>query len=208
MGRSNTLLSTKKNQDALFERGFKSWCENTAVAIRKRLGINSSSPLSPYDLAIKLGVTVWKLEDVTGLGQETREYLTSTQGDEWSAITVLVNGEEIILINPTHSPARQSTDLMHELAHIIRKHDAAQVFLSESGYALRTFNEKQEAEADWFAGTLLLPRSVLEYCTYNHLPLYTILQDYTVSKMLYSCRIRMTGINKQYRKNFKPQQSI
>lgn len=208
MSKPSAILLTKKKQDTLFERGFKSWCENTAVVIRRRLGINSSAPLSPYDLAGRMGVLVWKLEDVAGLGQETREYLSSMQGDEWSAITVLVNGEEIILINPTHSIARQSTDLMHELAHIIKKHDAARVFVSESGYALRTFDEKQEAEADWFAGTLLLPRAVLEHCAYNHTPLYTILEDYAVSKALYNYRMRMTGVNRQYRRVFRPQHPI
>ncbi len=207
MGRSTAVLLTKKKQDTLFERGFKSWCENTSVAIRKRLGVNSSSPLSPYELAAKLSVKVWKLEDVAGLSQETREYLSSAQGDEWSAVTVMVNGEEIILINPTHSVARQSTDLMHELAHIIRKHDAAKVFVSESGYALRTFDERQEAEADWFAGTLLLPRTVLEHCAYNHTPLFTILQDYAISKTLYNYRVRMTGVNRQYRRGIRPQQA-
>lgn len=208
MGRSSAVTLAKKKHDSLFERGFKSWCENTAVAIRRRLGVNPSSPLSPFDLAAKLRVTILKLEEVAGLSQAAREYLSSTQGDEWSAVTVLVSGEAIILINPTHTAARQSTDLMHELAHIIKNHDAAKVFVSESGYALRSFDEKQEAEADWFAGSLLLPRAVLEHCAYNHIPLYTILQDYVVSKTLYNYRVRMMGINRQYRKAFKPQQSI
>ena len=203
MGKSRTVLINKKKQDTLFERGFKSWSENTAIVIRKRLGISPFAPLSPYDLAAKLNVLVWKLEDVVGLAQQTREYLSSTQGDEWSAITVLVNGEEIILVNPSHSVARQSTDLMHELAHIIKEHDGAKVFVSESGYALRTFDEKQEAEADWFAGTLLLPRPALEHCSYNHIPLYTILQEYSVSKALYNYRVRMTGVNRQYRRVFR-----
>lgn len=208
MPKSTANLLAKKKQDALFERGFKSWCENTAVVIRRRLGVNSTAPLSPYLLADKLGVVVWKLEDVAGLGQETLKYLSSAQGDEWSAITVIANDEEIILINPTHSIARQSTDLMHELAHIIKKHDAAKVFVSESGYALRTFDERQEAEADWFAGTLLLPRAVLEYCAYNHIPLYTVLEDYAVSKTLYNYRVRMTGVNRQYGRAFRRPQTF
>lgn len=208
MQKSSKVLQTKKKQDSLFERGFKSWCENTAVAIRRRLGVNPSAPLSPYELADRLGVSVWKLEEVTGLDQDTRAYLSSARGNEWSAITVLVNGVEIIIVNPTHSAARQSTDLMHELAHIIKKHDAAKVFFSESGYALRTFDEKQEAEADWFAGALLLPRAVLEYCAYSHTPLDTILQDYAVSKTLYDYRVRMTGVNRQYRRAFRTQQPI
>lgn len=206
MDRSVRELLIRKKQDSLFERGFKSWCENTSIAIRKRIGINSFSPLSPYELATRLGVTVWKLEDVTGLNQTTREYLSSIQGDEWSAVTVLVNGEEIILVNPTHSIARQSTDLMHELAHIIKKHNAAQVIISEAGYSFRTFDEKQEAEADWFAGSLLLPRTALEHCAYNHIPFYKILQGYAVSRTLYHYRVRMMGINKQYKRAFKSQQ--
>ncbi len=208
MTKTTSTLLTKKKQDALFERGFKSWCENTAVAIRGRLGVSPFAPLSPYDLAAKMNVIVWRLEDVAGLARQTLDYLSSSEGDEWSAITVLVNGEEIIIVNPSHSVARQSTDLMHEIAHVIKKHDAGKVFVSESGYALRTFNEKQEAEADWFAGSLLLPRTALEYTSYNHVPLFTILQEYAVSKALYNYRVRMTGVNRQYRRTFKSLSSV
>ncbi len=197
---SSTLLVTKEKQAVLFERGFKTWCENISVTIRKRLGLLPSSPLSPYVLAEKLGVEVWKLEDVPDLAKTTYEHLVSQQGDEWSAVTVVVNDKHIIITNPKHSLARQSSNLMHELAHIIKKHNAAQMFMSQTGYMLRSFDEKQEAEADWFAGTLLLPRTVLSHCIYMRIPAQQVLQDYFVSKVLYQYRVRMTGVNRQYRR--------
>jgi Zn-dependent peptidase ImmA (M78 family) len=198
--KANSLLVPQAKQDTLFERGFKTWCENISVTIRKRLGVFPQSPLSAYDLALRLGVKVWKLENVPGLSIAALSHLSSVNGNEWSAVTISSNNQIIIIVNPTHSAARQSSDLMHELAHILKKHEDSQVFLSETGYALRSFNEKQEAEADWFAGTLLLPRTALSYCTYHNVPLTQILSDYAVSRDLYNYRLRKTGVKRQFGK--------
>lgn len=191
--------ATDKEKEALFDRGFKAWCENTSETIRGKLGLSPISPLSPFDLASKLGIDVWPLASVPGLAGDCIEYLSSTDGDEWSAVTVVVEGRQIIIINPSHSAARQSSDLMHELAHVIKRHEAGQVIISES-YALRNFDEKQEAEADWFAGVLLLPRAALAQCTYLRVPTEKILSDYVVSRALFDYRMRMAGVNKQFQK--------
>lgn len=89
---------------------------------------------------------------------------------------------------------------MHELAHVVLEHDASRVFITEEGFALRNYNDKQETEADWLAGSLLLPRVALEMLAYNHVPKAKVLADYSVSSDLYEYRVRMTAINRQYKK--------
>ncbi len=65
----------------------------------------------------------------------------------------------IVIYNPAHSPARQASDIAHKLAHIILEHDPAKMVLSQDGtIVMRSFNEKQEEEANWLAWSLLLPR--------------------------------------------------
>lgn len=191
-------LAIPKGQEALFERGFKTWCENTAVGIRKKMGLTSTSPLSPFDLAQQLGVIIWELDSVPGLDAGVTGYLSSADGDEWSAVTVEANNKKIIVVNPSHSEARQASDLMHELAHVILSHSAAKVFMTPEGYALRDFDEKQEAEANWFAGCLLLPREALADCLRKRKTADEALEEYGVSKQLYTYRQNMTGVRKQF----------
>ena len=193
-------LAIREGQEALFERGFKTWCENTAVSIRKKMGLEQTDPLSPYDLAKQLGVVIWSLEEVPELDQATSNYLCSTEGDEWSAVTVEVNCTRIIVVNPTHSQARQASDLMHELAHVTLAHDAAKFFITTDGYAMRDFDEKQEAEANWFAGCLLLPRVALANNLYKRKTVDTAIEEYGVSRQLYTYRLNMTGVRKQFRR--------
>ena len=189
--------AVSKRQQALFERGFKAWCENTSESMRTKLGLEAYDPIPAYELAKKLGVRVWQLEDVNDLPAETLSHLSSHDGDEWSAVTVSHDGVSVIIVNPRHSVGRTSSDLMHELSHIILHHNAGQTFVI-GDLMMREYDEKQEAEADWLAGALLLPRRALEYIKYNHISNDDAYDNYRVSSQLYNYRCRMTGVNRQY----------
>lgn len=186
-----------KKQQALFQRGFKTWCENTSESMRTKLGLEIYDPIPAYELAEKLGVSVWRLQDVEDLPDTTLQYLSSSDGDEWSAVTVSYDGINVIIVNPRHSIGRTSSDLMHELSHVILGHAAGKTFVI-GDLMMREYDEKQEAEADWLAGTLLLPRKALEHIKYNRIPNEDVLQFYRVSTQLFNYRCRMTAINRQY----------
>ena len=64
-----------------------------------------------------------------------------------------------IVINPGHSRGRQSSTLMHELAHVQLKQVPARVDVSAGGLLmLSDYSEDAEAEADWLAAAMLFPR--------------------------------------------------
>lgn len=196
-GNSTNALAVTAEQEKTFERGFKSsWCENTAESIRLRMGLKKNSPLAPRDLASHLGVKVIELEAVPELGVETLEYLGSVDGDEWSAVTVHCAGVEIVVLNPTHSTARQASDLMHELAHIIRGHKPTQMHI-QGEFALRDFDPLQEAEADWLAGCLLLPRVALLESALRKEPVEDAIERFGVSRSLFTYRMNKTGVARQ-----------
>jgi len=185
-------------QTVNFERGFKAWSENIAQSLRKKLNISKFSPLSPYELASYLNVRIISPKDIDNLSKETCKYLTSSEGNEWSAITLNVSNISVIIINTFHSQARQASDIMHELAHILRGHKTPQVFIDGSGLTIRSFDQLQEAEADWLAGTLLLPREVLIHCHFNKLSEQEACRLFNVSSELYKYRMNISGVKRQF----------
>ena len=196
-GEANTL-AVPKDREKTFERGFKTWCENTAESIRKRMDLQPSDPLSPVELAAHLGVILLDLDKVPGIDQAIVSYLSSAEGDEWSALTVHANGKQIIIVNPRHSQARQASNIMHELAHILRGHKPAQVFM-HGAFALRDFDQMQEAEANWFAGCLLLPRAALLSSGYRNESVDDAIARFGVSRSLFVYRTNISGVGRQLR---------
>jgi Zn-dependent peptidase ImmA (M78 family) len=192
----NDTLAVPKAKVSSFERGFKTWCENKALSIRAELNLKPSAPLSPFVLAQHLGVIILDFHKVQELDTESATYLTSAKGDEWSAVTVYAAGKKIIVTNPRHSEARQASNIMHELAHIIRGHRFAQVRHFQ-GYAIREFDQIHENEANWLAGCLLLPRKALLDASYTEMPIDEAVEKYGVSKSLYKYRVVITGVNRQ-----------
>jgi Zn-dependent peptidase ImmA (M78 family) len=148
-------------------------------------------------LAKKLHVLIWTLDNVPDLPVETLGFLASSRGDEWSAVTVCYNEQSTIVVNPRHSTGRTSSDLMHELSHIMLDHKAGETYFS-GDFMMREYDEKQEAEADWLAGAILLPRKALEHIKHDHLSDEQVTETYGVSSQLYIYRCRMTAINRQY----------
>lgn len=189
-------LAVSKSEEKRFERGFKAWCDNVSITTRKKLGINDTDPLSPTVLAANMGVTIVELANVPGIDATTVQHLSSAEGDEWSAVTVHTANKQIIIVNPRHSNARQASNIMHELAHLIRGHKPAQIYAYEA-YALRDFNQLQENEANWLAGCLLIPRPALVKSGYRNETPDEFIERFGVSKSLYNYRLNITGVRRQ-----------
>ena len=182
-------------------RGFKSWSEKIAAEYRSHLRLDRASPLDPHDLAAYLGVRVWTPRDVPGLSQSGIEQLTKTDPGSWSAATVAANGRHLVILNSSHAETRQRNSLTHELAHLVLNHRPVRTAVSEEGFLFNDrYDEKQEEEADWLAGALLLPREAL-LNAYRRTPSSPVIaRHYGVSTKLADWRLRMTGIPLQVRR--------
>ena len=186
------------------ERGFKSRCEEMARSLRVELDLDPGGPLSAQLLADYLGVIVWQIEDL-GLSGEEIEQLTVVDPDAWSAVTVSAHGRDAILVNPTHTKGRYSSDVMHELAHLLLGHQPSTVFFAgDEHLALRGFNPQLEEEATWLAGALLLPRTALMRIHLAKQSTREICEDYGVSEQMLEFRMRITGVRKQIASRRKP----
>ena len=185
----------------VFERGFKTWCENYSVQQRRDMGLAAHEPLDARKLAAHLGVRVWIPGDIPGLSAETLAILLRSDGVTpscWSAVTLIAGSSKVIILNSSHSAARQSSDLMHELAHLIRGHVAQEVDLSEEGLMLlKDYDKQYEDEADWLAGCLLLPRDALLSIKRRRLEAIEAATMYGISQRMLSYRMAVSGVGRQ-----------
>lgn len=121
----------------------------------------------------------------------------------WSAVTLELPQEQLklIILNDTHSLARQSSDLTHELAHHLCGHAPSSLEVSQEGLMmLESYSRKDEEEADWLSGCLLLPRPALMHIKRNIADERSAVSEYMVSVAMLRYRLDVTGVNYHYRR--------
>ena len=191
-------------REARMERGFKSRCEHIARSLRSELGLEPTASLSPRRLASYLNIHVWPVTDL-GLEQADIDQLVRVDGNAWSAITVAAAGREAIITNPNHHGGRYSSDVMHELAHLLLQHQPSTMFFAgDTDLALRGYNAAAEQEANWLAAALLLPRVALVRLRKLHIPIQTVCENYGVSEALLTFRMNVTGVERQFSQSNTP----
>lgn len=185
----------------MFKRGFKAWCERTALDKRTDLGLRQVDKLDPYDLANHLGVTIRRPDEIPSVSQGCLKRLLRDDRDSWSAITLRHGSQTTIILNTAHSVARQASDLMHELAHIILGHTPARVDVTDDlQLLLRTHDPGQEDEANWLAGCLLLPRPALLNLQRRRIDPADAAREYGVSVPMFTYRLQVSGATIQARR--------
>ena len=180
------------------QRGFKTKCENLALQVRSELGLKKTDPLSPQCLAERLGVYLWKPSDIAGLSREALRQLQKDRAS-WSAVTVSLGGIDAVIYNSSHSRGRQSSDIMHELSHILLGHRPVEMILfsEDVDIVLREYDPSLEEEANWLAGCLLLPREALLWIGRNGIGDSEACSKYGVNRVLLNFRMNKTGVNSQ-----------
>lgn len=181
------------------DRGFKSWAERTSLTLRQEIGLAIEGRLDPSQLAGFLEVDVRTPYDVPGLPKHVLDQLLHCDPWGWSAVSLLLpNGRSLVIYNPRKSKGRQASDITHELAHFILDHQPATIILSHEGsIAMRTFDRKQEEEANWLAWCLLLPRDALLRAKRAGLRTAQIAARYGVTEALVTYRLNMSGVDTQ-----------
>jgi Zn-dependent peptidase ImmA (M78 family) len=182
--------------NSTLERGFKSWAERTAASLRGELQLGPSDLLQPAALAVYLEVLLWTPRDVPNLPADVLNQLTEVDPWGWSAVSVIHDGGAVIIYNPRHSAGRRSSDIVHELAHLILGHEPARLIMSHDGsFVMRSYDQKDEDEANWLAWALLLPRDALLACRRQNLTPLEIADQFGVTDTLVNFRLRMTGVD-------------
>lgn len=184
---------------ATYKRGFKKWSDNQSAELRKSLGLNPYSPLCAFELCKYLKIPVWLPEDIPGMDQTQLDELLNNSSSLWSAFS-LCNSEDVNIIvhNPVHAPARQQSNLMHEIAHIVCKHTVPKDKLNLGlGGFLRNYDEDQENEAIWLGACLQLSRESLLWALKRNMNTDNIAEFFNASPEMVKFRINTSGVKRQ-----------
>lgn len=183
---------------SLLERGFKAKAERLSESFRSRLGILKVDPLDAFDLAKHLGIPIYSVSELKDELQPNH-YVRLSDPSEFSAVWMPNSeNEKIIIHNNFHSKKRQQSNLMHELAHIILKHEipeeqARLCFL----LGLHYYNPVHEEEAKYLGGCLQITRPGLLWAIKKGDSEFEISEYYVASTEMVSYRLRITGVLKQ-----------
>ncbi|GAB3034051.1 hypothetical protein GCM10027052_09500 [Parafrigoribacterium mesophilum] len=175
-------------------RGFKAEAERDASRVRKELGLAPHDRLDPRDLARHLGIAVVDASDLVDI--KDLEELERLQAFAFSAATFEIEGRSIVVVSPLRTIGRQNSDIAHELAHVMLRHNLSEIREVE-GMPFRTCKPEEEEEATAFGGTLLLPRPLLLTAARRQATVEEISQQYEVTIEMARFRYNSTGVARQ-----------
>ena len=100
------------------------------------------------------------------------------------------------MFNPLSSEGRRTSDLAHELSHVVLDHELSSVE-TLGDFTFLTCNPDQEDEANWLPATLLLPRELLLREAWKRSTARQIATRYNVSEHMARYRLNVTGVLRQ-----------
>ena len=188
---------------SILKRGFKAKSERLAIEYREKLGIHPCAPLCAFLLAEQIGIKVYQATEFFSNPSAEVGLLSSDNGKVcgWSALTMVTKkGNRIIVHNPFNSIARQQSDIMHELAHVICKHESKH---PEPGIilplGLREYDVEQEEEAKCLGSSLQITRPGLLWAKKRDMKVEDIASHFNASIDMVKYRLNTSGIEKQWR---------
>lgn len=181
----------------VLRRGFKSEAEKIARQVRVELGMSAEEPVTPELLAELLGVEIRAGDDL--IPHERFTELDEIQRGVFSACTMRPSDDRIVVIyNPLSTHSRRSSDLAHELAHILLDHKLSRIERL-GDITFLSCDQTQEEEAAWLSGCLLLPRALLLVEVRKGANAKDIAKKHGVSERMAQYRLNVTGVLRQKR---------
>jgi hypothetical protein len=181
--------------DRPLRHGFKADAERLAIAIRGELGLGPTQPVNCGDVCKELGIPTITVSDLVAAGASRKSIRCITSpGAKFSAMTVASGTRRLVVYNAHHPPGRQANSLAHEISHILLEHPLAPA-LGVGG--CRMWDAVLEAEADWQAGALLVPRGAAFAWMRSGGSLEDGAQHFGVSLALFRWRVNQTGVSRQ-----------
>jgi len=181
-------------------RGFKSEANNLALEVRAELRLPPHAPVCPFAIADNLGIPVFTLHSLLSLDETLAQHvavLIDRHRSAFSAITVFHGSRRCIVHNQAHAPARQRSNVSHEVAHALLMHPPHPPFCSSGN---RTYKRELEEEAGWLGPVLLVSNEAARWGMARGMSVSDAAQHFQVSQDLMQFRFRMSGAQQMQRK--------
>lgn len=161
-------------------------------------------PLDPFALARFANLLVVKFDEIKTLSAESREHLLGPGAQDWSGgacSIALPNGQRIVILNPTHGPARTNATLMEEISHVFLGHQANRLkAVDETGKTLARDYRQSDEEAAYATGAAaLVPFGSLRKAVLAGRSSLEIARHFRVSRELVEYRLKVTRLWRTYR---------
>ena len=179
--------------------GFKSKANRIAVGLRHQLGLSPPTPIDVRSLATHLGISVVPLSTFRQWCSAQVAQLTKHDAGGFSASLISFgDGRRMIIVNDDHSPARQNSDIAHEIGHTLLAHPL-EVLSSMMG--CRDFDPDLEDEANHLAGYLLVPNEATWRIVNSGMGHELALVTYGVSRQMLNWRLNMSGARQRFQRS-------
>ena len=188
-----------KKSNSILPYGFKALAERISAGYRQELNLTVNCPLDAFKLADHLEVPVECLTKTLTSEEVVRLIGTQSSPKDFSAMRMVnCDGDNIIIYNSRHSPYRQQSDIMHELAHIIRKHETPNDVLRLSYLCkLQSTNPVQEEEAKYLGACLQITRPGLLWALRRNFTYEQISTHFSASLDMVQYRVNSSGVLNQ-----------
>lgn len=139
-----------------------------AAEEREELGLGPGDHLRVEDLCEAHGLRVYNLEQLAevGFSAEGVRHFTGPRQRAWSAALIPLGTARVIVENESHPLVRRRASIAHEMGHFLLDHDFDSVILGEDH--ARQFNPRQEKEATFLSGELLVPFKAVERMAFKN----------------------------------------
>ena len=179
--------------------------ELQALGLRDLARVHPDAALNPFTLAGFANLLVVDFDKLRDLTPQTREHLLGAAAEEWSGgatSRALPDGRKIVILNPTHGPARTNATLMEEICHVFLGHQANRLAIianDEHGKTLaRDYRKADEEEAYATGAAALVPFGALRRLLLKGRGSTEIAKHFRVSKDLIEYRLKVTRLWKTY----------
>lgn len=201
------MIKKQLKSDTLtkFKHGFKKQAEDCGLKIREEMGLSKFSPLDAFALAKYKNIPVFTFDEIL-CDLEYERTLLNNHPSFSALYTINRHGQKIILYKNTDSSARQQSNMMHEISHILLEHSIPEnLLMLANKFGLTYNNELQENEAKFLGGCLQLTIPSLFASLKKNMTYQEIAEKYFASIEMVNYRINISGVQKvreyQARKN-------
>jgi Zn-dependent peptidase ImmA (M78 family) len=141
---------------------FRAECEEIALELRREIGLDSQDRLDPCDRAEDMAIDVFTIARFRELYPDAVDQLAERDTEAFDAMVVFNGTRCLILVNPSQSPEEEALSIAHEIAHIELEHERLKAPLFDRKGRRRSWHPREEAEAEYLARTMLVPKVAIE----------------------------------------------